>query len=144
MTNMNSEFLLTDIKFTGEGWKFGIPLVLMCIDIVSGIVHAWATGHLKSYRMREGLMRKFAEVSILAIGVLFECGLGLPSYIMSGFSIYIIFMELVSICENLKKMGVPIPRFVENAFRSMDEKIQNGESTNLTDVLKDSEKEWHK
>lgn len=142
---MNIEFVLSNMNFAGEGWKFGIPVALMCIDIVTGVVHAWATGHLKSYRMREGLMRKFAEVSILAIGVLFECGLGLPSYITSCFSIYIIFMELVSICENLKKMGVPIPKFVENAFRSMDSKIQNSltddELTKLLEILKNSEKE---
>lgn len=100
----------------------------MIIDFLTGIIHAWATGHLKSYKMREGLMKKFAEISVLAVGVLFECGLGLPSYVLSWFSVYIIFMELVSICENLKKMGMPIPKFIEKAFSSID-KIQQHDLT---------------
>lgn len=125
---MDAEFVLSNINFAGEEWKFAIPVALMIIDILTGVIHAWATGHLKSYRMREGLMKKFAEISILVIGVLFECGLGLPTYILSLFSIYIILMELVSICENLKKMGVPIPAFIDKAFSSMD-KIQKGDLT---------------
>lgn len=125
---MSTDYILSNIDFTGEEWKFAVPFALMVIDFLTGIIHAWATGHLKSYKMRDGLQKKFAEISILIIGVLFECGLGLPAYILSGFSIYIIFMELVSICENLKKMGVPIPSFVEKALGSVD-KIQKGQLT---------------
>lgn len=141
---MEIGYVLTNVSFTDEGWKFIVPLVLMAIDFLTGIVHAWATSHLKSYKMREGLMKKFAEVSILIIGILFKYGLNLPAYVLSGFSIYIIFMELVSIFENLKKMGVPIPRFVERALGSMD-KLNNSELTEdeikrLSDTLKRGDK----
>ena len=47
-----------------------VPFVLMVLDFLTGVSHAWATGHLKSYKMREGLNRKFAEICIIAIGVL--------------------------------------------------------------------------
>lgn len=142
---MDAEYILSNINFVDEEWKFAIPVALMAIDFFTGIAHAWGTGHLKSYKMREGLMKKFAEISILVIGVLFEYGLGLPTYVLSGFSIYIIFMELVSICENLKKMGVPIPSFIEKAFSSMD-KIQHGdlsekEIEKLLEAMKNSKKE---
>lgn len=126
---MDAEYVLSNINFAGEEWKFAIPFGLMVIDFLTGVIHAWATGHLKSYKMREGLMKKFAEISILVIGVLFEYGLELPSYVLSGFSIYIMFMELVSICENLKKMGIPIPRFIEKAFSSTNDSIINGKLT---------------
>ena len=142
---MNADYILSNMNFVDDEWKFGIPVALMAIDFLTGIIHAWGTGHLKSYKMREGLMKKFAEISILVIGVLFECGLGLPTYILSGFSIYIIFMELVSICENLKKMGVPIPPFIEKAFSSV-EKMQYREMTEeemktFFENLKNSKKE---
>lgn len=142
---MNADYILSNINFAGDEWKFAVPVALMAIDFLTGIIHAWATGHLKSYKMREGLMKKFAEISILVIGVLFEYGLGLPSYILSGFSIYIMFMELVSICENLKKMGVPIPAFIEKAFGSVD-KIQKGDLTDeeieqIIRALKNSKKD---
>lgn len=123
---MTFDQILSSLVFTEDEWKFGIPAALMAIDFLTGITHAWATGHTKSYKMREGLMKKFAEISILVIGLIFELGFGLPQYILSGFSVYIIFMELISICENLKKMGVPIPKFVEKALASMD-KIQKND-----------------
>ena len=102
-----------------------IPFVLMALDFLTGISHAWATGHLKSYKMRDGLNRKFAEICILAIGVLFRWAINLPDYIVVGLSIYVIIMELVSICENLDKMGVKIPKFIQNALRNAEYKIQN-------------------
>lgn len=141
---MNVEEWLKNISFADEEWKFALPMILMCIDFLTGITYAWGTGHLKSYRMREGLMRKFAEVSVLVMGALFEFGFNLPPYVLSGFSFYIMFMELISICENLKKMGIPIPAFVEKAFSSMD-RYQHGDLTEeeikmLSDFLKNSEK----
>lgn len=141
---MNADYILSNISFAGEEWKFAVPFALMVIDFLTGVIHAWATGHLKSFKMREGLQKKFAEICILVIGVLFEHGLGLPHYVLSGFSVYIIFMEMVSICENLKKMGVPIPSFIDKAFSSVN-KLQTGDLTEddlkkLADLLKDNNK----
>lgn len=118
-----NEFL-SKVDFTSNQWKFLLPIVMMGIDFLTGIIYAWAFGHLKSYKMREGLMKKFAECVVLMVGFVFECAISLPHYILSLFSFYIVFMESVSICENLKKMGIPIPKFIEKAFRSIDlEKI---------------------
>lgn len=117
---------LSNVKFTTDNWIFLLPCALMALDVLTGVVHAWVTGHLKSYRMREGLGRKFGEVSILVIGCLFTQGVGLPIYIFGWFSIYIIVMELISICENLDKLGVPIPRFIKRALGHVNDKIQNG------------------
>lgn len=123
--NEISEFL-QDVSFQDGGWVLLVPVSLMGIDIITGVVHAWMTGHLKSYRMREGLGRKAGEIGLLYIGLLFTVGLNLPKYILPALSFYIIFMELVSICENLKKLGVPMPRFIDKALASMNEIIQNG------------------
>ena len=88
----------------------------MAVDILTGSLNAWAKSNFKSFKMREGLVKKCGEITILAIGQLFTIGLVLPTYIMSGVSFYIIFMELISICENLQKMGVPIPKFIKKAL----------------------------
>lgn len=117
---------INNLHFSDQNWIFLLPCALMALDVLTGIVHAWVTGHLKSYRMREGLGRKFGEVSILVIGCLFTEGIGLPVYIFGWFSIYIIVMELISICENLDKLGVPIPYFVKRALGQVNETIQNG------------------
>jgi phage-related holin len=75
--------------------------------------------------MREGLNRKFAEICIIAIGVLFRWAINLPDYIVIGLTIYVVIMELVSISENLDKMGVPLPKWVQKALRNAEYKIQN-------------------
>ena len=103
-----------------------VPFVLMVLDFLTGVSHAWATGHLKSYKMREGLNRKFAEICIIAIGVLFRWAINLPDYVVIGLTIYVLIMELVSISENLDKMGVPLPKWVQKALRNAEYKIQNG------------------
>lgn len=102
-----------------------VPFVLMVLDFLTGVSHAWATGHLKSYKMREGLNRKFAEICIIAIGVLFRWAINLPDYVVIGLTIYVVIMELVSISENLDKMGVPLPKWVQKALRNAEYKIQN-------------------
>lgn len=102
-----------------------VPFVLMVLDFLTGVSHAWATGHLKSYKMREGLNRKFAEICIIAIGVLFRWAINLPDYIVIGLTIYVVIMELVSISENLDKMGVPLPKWIQKALRNAEYKIQN-------------------
>ena len=105
-----------------------IPGILMAIDILTGSLNAWAKRDFKSYKMRQGLVKKCGEVTILGIGELFTIGMILPTYIMSGVSFYIIFMELISICENLQKMGVPIPKFIKMALSDTEKALEDKES----------------
>lgn len=102
-----------------------VPFALMVFDFITGISHAWATGHLKSYRMREGLNKKVGEITMIIIGCLFNWALNVPKYVIYGIVLYVIIMELISICENLDRMGVPIPKFIKKALRNAEYKIQN-------------------
>ena len=118
--------VFNDVSFQDGGWVLWVPICLMCCDVLTGVVVAWASGHLKSYRMREGLGRKCLEIIILLIGWILTVGMNVPSGLLKGVSIYISFMELVSIIENCRKGGIPIPKFVDKAFEHANEKIQNG------------------
>lgn len=120
--------VLESVKFVNEVWVFMIPGILMAIDILTGSLNAWAKRDFKSYKMRQGLVKKCGEVTILGIGELFTIGMILPTYIMSGISFYIIFMELISICENLQKMGVPIPKFIKKALSDTEKALEDKES----------------
>lgn len=120
--------VLESVKFVNEVWVFMIPGILMAIDILTGSLNAWAKRDFKSFKMRQGLVKKCGEVTILGIGELFTIGMILPTYIMSGISFYIIFMELISICENLQKMGVPIPKFIKKALSDTEKALENKES----------------
>lgn len=120
--------VLESVKFVNEVWVFMIPGILMAVDILTGSLNAWAKRDFKSYKMRQGLVKKCGEVTILGIGELFTIGMILPTYIMSGVSFYIIFMELISICENLQKMGVPIPKFIKKALSDTEKALEDKES----------------
>lgn len=117
--------ILNKASFRDNYWVIIIPSVLMVLDILTGVIHAWATGHLKSYKMREGLNHKAGELCVLFIGELFTYGMQLPAVFINAVSGYVILMELISIIENLDKMGVPMPKFVTSALRNAKDKIDN-------------------
>lgn len=115
--------IIQNLHFTKDFWIVVVPCILMAIDIATGFVNAWAKHNIKSAIMRQGLARKFGELVIIGIAQLFFYSLGLSKVIVSGVSFYIGIMELISICENLDKLGVPIPRFIKRALHDAQEKM---------------------
>lgn len=115
--------LIEQFEFTNTTWTFMLPIVLMAIDVLTGVTNAWIKGEIKSSILRKGLGKKIGEIVVLAIGELFLIAMSLPMAVLNGISLYIIVMELISICENLEKLGVPIPKFVKKALASTEEKI---------------------
>lgn len=112
--------------FRNELWVLFIPLGLMAIDVLTGIIKAWAHNEFKSAIMRAGLAKKAGEIMILVVGELISYGLILPDLIMNGISFYIIFMEVMSILENADELGIPIPKFVKDVINNVDEQLQHG------------------
>ena len=117
---------VSQFSFRNELWVLFIPLGLMAIDILTGIIKAWAQNDFKSKIMRTGLAKKAEEILILIAGELITFGLMLPSVIMNGVSFYIIFMEGMSILENVDQLGIPIPKFVKDVINNTNEQLQNG------------------
>lgn len=124
--------LVQQFQFTNEVWAVLLPAILMGLDYLTGTVNAWVKGELDSSKMRKGLGKKLGEVAAILIGEMFVCAFALPTLVASAISIYIIVMELISICENLEKLGVPIPKFIKKALAITSEKIQN-ETKNTED-----------
>ena len=127
------ENILNDLRkamATAEDYKLLLlPFILMVLDFLTGITHAWATGHLKSYKMRDGLNKKVGEICILLVGYIFTWTINAPKYLMIGLTIYIVIMELISLSENLDKMGVPLPKPLKKALRNAEYKAIEGEKT---------------
>ena len=125
------ENILNDLReamSTAEDYKLLLlPFILMVLDFLTGITHAWATGHLKSYKMRDGLNKKVGEICILLVGYIFTWTINAPKYLMIGLTIYIVIMELISLSENLDKMGVPLPKPLRKALRNAEYKAIEGE-----------------
>ena len=132
---------LSNFHFTNEIWVLIIPVSLMAIDFLTGLMYAWSTNTFKSKKMRSGLTKKVGEIAILVIGELFSYGLRIPPMIMAGISAYIIFMELMSVMENLKKMGVPIPGFIAKVLNTVDLALKEEDITEALKKVAELEKE---
>jgi len=118
---------ISQFHFRNELWVLFIPLGLMAIDVLTGIIKAWAHNDFQSVIMRAGLAKKAGEILILVVGELISYGMMLPDSIMNGISFYIIFMEIMSIMENLDELGIPIPKFVRDVINNVDDKLQHGD-----------------
>lgn len=90
-----------------QAWSLAIGGAVMIIDVVSGLVKAFAKKCYDSAKMRVGLVHKFTELVIVALAFVLELACehiaGLP---FSGITVvltctYIIIMEVGSIMENL-------------------------------------------
>jgi toxin secretion/phage lysis holin len=130
--------LVTQFNFQNETYVVVIPLILMCLDIMTGLINAWIKGEVDSSKLRKGLGKKLGEITCILIGEIFVVGFGLTAYIAAGVSIYIIVMELISICENLEKLGVPIPKFIKKALMVANTEIN--EDDKKDDSKEDEEK----
>ena len=119
--------LVQRFQFSNEVWLVMLPIILMGLDFVTGTVNAWIKGELDSSKMRKGLGKKLGEMAAILIGEMVVYAFNLTTLVSSAVSIYIIVMELISICENLEKLGVPIPKFIKNALSITNEKIVNDE-----------------
>ena len=119
------EDIIAKVQFANSAWIFIVPIALMGIDYATGILNAWIKGEIKSKKRREGLAKKFGELCVLVIGAIFSFGLAVPVIVVNFVSVYIMIMELISICENLNKLGVPIPKFIKKALSEANETIQN-------------------
>lgn len=115
---------ISQFHFRNELWVLFIPLGLMAIDVLSGIIKAWAHNDFQSAIMRAGLAKKAGEIMILIVGELISFGLMLPDTIMNGVSFYIIFMEIMSIIENADELGIPIPGFIKDVINNANDKLQ--------------------
>lgn len=117
---------LSSLSYRSEFWTLLLPVLLMGIDFLTGFIHAWVKREIKSSIMRTGMGKKAGECFVLLLGLIFVKGVNAPKYILGFFSFYIVVMELVSICENLDKLGVPIPKWIKKGLGVLNEKFQNG------------------
>lgn len=117
------KYIFEHVHFNSETWRFILPFIMMGIDIVTGLIYAWSSSTFRSAKMRSGLSKKAGEAIILILGELATYGLGLPDEIMTAISVYIIVMELMSVIENLDKLGVPVPSFIRTKINNNGEEI---------------------
>lgn len=130
-----------NFHFRNEILELIIPAVMMAVDFGTGTFGAWMMHTFKSSKMRSGLTKKVGEMSILVVGALLSYAINLPPQLMAGISLYIIYMELMSICENAKKMGAPLPGFVSKVLDTVDATLKEEDVAEALKKMAEIEKE---
>ena len=114
---------MTQVQFADGLWALIVPCVLMALDFATGFLNAWARKEVQSAKMRSGLAKKLGEIAALVATKLCVLGMALPDELMTGVSVYIVAMELVSITENLALLGVPVPKRVCQKLKNIRDDI---------------------
>ena len=115
---------MTQIRFTDGLWALAVPCVLMAIDFATGFLNAWARREVQSAKMRTGLAKKLGEIAALLAVRLCTAGMALPAELMTGVSLYIVMMELLSITENLALLGVPVPKKAREKLKNVRDEME--------------------
>ena len=109
--------ILENLKFSHEYWEIILPLILMVFDVITGYYNAWKNNETSSSKMRDGIGKKLAEIVYIVVGIVLSYAFGMKS-IAIFISLYIAYMELVSIAENCKKLGVKMPEKIEKKLNN--------------------------
>lgn len=114
-----------------------ILLVVVCIDYITGMVGAWINQELSSKKGIKGIVKKLSYFLVVAVGMVVDwliySGLGKAGVeIDGGISViallvttWIIVNELISILENVDKIGIPIPSFLSRIISKLKSSVDN-------------------
>ena len=92
-----------------------IVVVILILEMLSGVLAAIKNKELDSTKFREGLLSKSGYFVQIALVFLVSIMISMP-YLLYADLLWIACSEGVSVLENLSRMGVPIPDFVKNVL----------------------------
>ena len=104
-----------------------VPVVVLCavmiLDYITGMIYAWKNKKLSSKKGVFGILKKVCYLVLVCVGMgvdwliysgLRQVGVEWDSTIFFGVlvTVWLIINELISILENLERLGVPLPNFL--------------------------------
>lgn len=101
-----------------------VLMVMMIIDYLSGMSAAWSEGTLSSKLGAKGIVKKvgYMALIVVAMGVDYliysgivaaDINVGYNMWFGLLVAVWLIINEMISILENLGRLGVPIPEFLK-------------------------------
>lgn len=111
----------------------GVLLVMISIDILTGIAKGLYNKELRSRNMSQGMIRKAMIFVVIIIANMLDVAVfaGLPVAKSAVISFYI-GMEGLSVIENLVAMDMPVPAFITQYLKTMKE---NGNQIKQVDEI---------
>lgn len=115
-------FLFGDVKF------LHLLILLMAVDVVTGLFKAWKNKNLWSRKSLFGYARKVLVLAVIILANVVDQVLHLDGAVTYATVIFYIANEGLSILENMAQIGVLIPD-------ALAEKLRHIESNNDSDTL---------
>lgn len=107
-----------------------VLVIMMSMDYITGMISAWLDKDLSSRKGIVGIIKKICYMALVAVAM------GVDYLIYSGFTainidldnhmwfgllvaIWLIINEMISILENLSKIGAPVPQFLNRIVQRL-------------------------
>lgn len=101
-----------------------ILVIAMIIDYITGMMSAWLNAELSSKKGIKGIVKKVSYLALVAVAMIVDwlifqglqqinVDLHYSVFFAVLVTVWLIINELISVLENLSRMGVPIPNFLK-------------------------------
>ena|SRR5699024_9373740 len=107
-------FLFGDVKF------LHLLILLMALDILTGVFKAWRNKNLWSRKSLFGYARKILVLVVIIVANVVDQILHLDGAVTYGTVLFYIVNEGLSIFENMAQMGVLIPDSLADKLKDID------------------------
>lgn len=105
---------------------FSALVLLICIDYMTGVCVAFRNKKLSSKIGATGLASKITILGMVALSAIIDYMLTDGSLLLRNVTtLFYCTNELISICENAKKMGLPLPEKLNRLLESIKEDQKN-------------------
>lgn len=113
-----------------------VLVIMMVIDYITGMVSAWINKDLSSRKGIIGIVKKICYMALVAVAMgvdwLMYCGIS-AAKITAAYdmwfgllvAIWLIINEMISVLENLSRIGVPMPLFLTKAVKKLKITVDN-------------------
>ena len=134
--------------FAGILYYLGIvavPIVMlifaMIIDYITGMSAAWYNSELSSKKGIKGIVKKVSYLALVVVAMIIDwlisqglqqinLDLHYSVFFAVLVTVWLIINELISVLENLSRIGVPIPNFMKKLIDRLKTTVEKGDGKN--------------
>lgn len=111
------------VAYLFGGWDalLGITLAFVTTDYMTGVIAAAIEGKLASNVGYKGIARKVMIFVMIALAHLIDQALGLDRVLMTATIFFYLANEILSIVENIGRIGLPVPKKLLKAIAMLKE-----------------------
>ena len=115
-----------------------ILIIAMIIDYVTGMMSAWLNSELSSKKGIKGIVKKISYLALVAVAMIVDwlifqglrqinIDMKYSVFFAVLVAVWLIINELISVLENLSRMGVPIPNFLKKLINRLKTTVDKGD-----------------